>query len=89
MEAVNITYEDTCKANFLRKYNPDEAYPFWENKMARELDEVEKEIRADERAKVLDEVLRKHNNCNTDLCEYVNTNISCCDCIVRKLKEQK
>lgn len=53
MEAVNIIDEDACKANFLRKYNPDEAYPFWENKMARELDEVEKEIRADEREKLI------------------------------------
>lgn len=48
-----------------------------------------KQIRADEREKVLREVLRLHNNCNTDLCEYANTNISCCECIVKKLKESR
>lgn len=55
----------------------------------KQLAEYENQIRAEERTKVLEEVLKKHNNCNTDLCEYADTNISCCECIVRKLKEQK
>lgn len=47
------------KDEFLEKHNPNDNYPFWDNVLSKDLDnfieEHDKQIRADERAKVLDE----------------------------------
>lgn len=48
----------------------------------------EEEVRTDEREKIIREFVKRHNSCNTNLCDKVGKGISCCECIAEQLKQQ-
>lgn len=48
--------------------------------------EHDKQIRAEERAKTIDEFVNRHDKCDLRLCDKVNLGISCCKCIAEQMK---